>query len=145
MSSAELASPFEQAASASSSSSGGYRGLTTLPSTGPPLADPFGQPTYRHLLSAGSLTPLNPLRVIAHCDVDAAYAQFEAQRLGIDSFKVPVAVQQWNGLIAISYAARSFGINRHADIESAKKLCPELVMVHVQTIAVSDLIISWEQ
>ncbi|PWN87519.1 DNA/RNA polymerase [Acaromyces ingoldii] len=132
--SAELTTPFEQAASASSSS-GGYRGLTTLPSTGPPLADPFGTPTYRHLLSAGSLTPLNPLRVVAHCDVDAAYAQFEARRLGIDSFEIPVAVQQWSGLIAISYAARKFGISRHADVEAAKKLCPELVLVHVQTIA----------
>ena len=37
-------------------------------------------PTYRHLLSREydptyASTDRNPLRVIAHCDVDAAYAQ----------------------------------------------------------------------
>lgn len=39
--------------------------------------------TYRHLLSTtyeptyvgSGITPSNPFRVIAHCDVDAAYAQ----------------------------------------------------------------------
>lgn len=104
----------------------------------PPGGPPSGQAapaTYRHLLSAGSLHPANPLRVIAHCDVDAAYAQFEAARLGIDSFAVPLAVQQWQGLIAVSYKARDFGIGRHCDIDKARTLCPELVAVHVQTIA----------
>lgn len=102
--------------------------------TQPPSGD-LGVVTYRHLLSAGSLNPSNPLRVVAHVDVDSAYAQFEAKRLGIDSFKVPVAVQQWSGLIAISYKAREFGLSRHETIESGLKLCPELVAVHVQTIA----------
>jgi hypothetical protein len=32
-------------------------------------------PSGRHLLSSQSLGPTNPLRVIAHCDVDAAYAR----------------------------------------------------------------------
>ncbi|UZJ56120.1 hypothetical protein CBS101457_005440 [Exobasidium rhododendri] len=102
--------------------------------TQPPSGD-LGVVTYRHLLSAGSLTPANPLRVVAHVDVDSAYAQFEAKRLGIDSFKIPVAVQQWSGLIAISYKAREYGITRHEDVIAAKKMCPELVAVHVQTIA----------
>lgn len=53
------------------------QGFTTRPYPPTPL------PTYRHLLAATSLTPYNPLRVIAHCDIDAAYAQFEAVRLGI--------------------------------------------------------------
>ncbi|CAD6926661.1 unnamed protein product [Tilletia controversa] len=100
---------------------------------GPPsLAGPI---TYRHLLSAGTLNPSNPLRVIAHCDVDAAYAAFEAKRLGIDPHKIPIAVQQWNGLIAISYAARKFGITRHETVEDATKKCPELVFAHVATYA----------
>ncbi|KAE8208593.1 hypothetical protein CF327_g7062 [Tilletia walkeri] len=98
----------------------------------PPLAGPI---TYRHLLSAGTLNPTNPLRVIAHCDVDAAYAAFEAKRLGIDPHAVPLAVQQWNGLIAISYAARKYGITRHETVESASKKCPELVFAHVATYA----------
>lgn len=67
--------------------------------------------------------------------MDAAYAQFEAKRLNIDSFKVPLAVQQWWGLIAIGYAAREYGIGRHLDVDAAKKLCPDLIPVHVQTIA----------
>lgn len=100
-----------------------------------PSSNPFPSVTYRHLLSAGSLHPSNPLRVVAHCDVDAAYAQFEASRLKIDSFAVPVAVQQWQGLIAIGYKAREYGIDRHCDIAKARKLCPDLIAVHVQTIA----------
>jgi len=41
--------------------------------------------------------------------------------------------QQWQGLIAINYPARKFGINRHCVITEAKKLCPELIMQHVAT------------
>jgi len=72
------------------------------------------EPTFRHLLSSSSLGPSNPLRVIAHVDVDAAYvrrwhqqveltgqAQFEMKRLGLPE-DIPVAVQQWQGLIAIN-------------------------------------------
>ncbi|PWN23340.1 DNA/RNA polymerase [Microstroma glucosiphilum] len=91
--------------------------------------------TFRHLVSAGSLNASNPLRVISLVDVDAAYAQFEASRLGVDSSVVPLAVQQWNGLIAISYAARKFGITRHETVESAKEKCPEIRLVHVATYA----------
>ncbi|MCO5565299.1 hypothetical protein L7F22_018972 [Adiantum nelumboides] len=125
-------------ARASHGSTASLSNLTSQKSTSPPEENPFPIVTYRHLLSAGSLTPSNPLRVIAHCDVDAAYAQFEAQRLGIDSFAVPLAVQQWSGLIAIGYKAREFGINRHCDITKAKELCPEIMAVHVQTIAPGD-------
>lgn len=91
--------------------------------------------TFRHLVSAGSLNASNPLRVISLVDVDAAYAQFEASRLGVDSSVVPLAVQQWNGLIAISYAARKFGITRHETVESAKEKCPDIRLVHVATYA----------
>ncbi|KAK0532591.1 N-acetyltransferase eso1 [Tilletia horrida] len=101
---------------------------------GPGLA-PAPTITFRHVLSAGTLNPTNPLRVIAHCDVDAAYAAFEAKRLGIDPHKVPIAVQQWNGLIAISYEARKYGITRHETIESAKAKCPDLIFAHVATYA----------
>lgn len=40
-----------------------------------------------------------------------------------------------NGLIAISYAARKFGISRHETVEAAQKLCPEIQLVHVATYA----------
>lgn len=41
--------------------------------------------------------------------------------------------QQWQGLIAINYPARKFGLNRHITIKEAKKLCPDLIMQHVAT------------
>ena len=41
--------------------------------------------------------------------------------------------QQWQGLIAINYPARKFGLNRHITITEAKKLCPNLIMQHVAT------------
>lgn len=91
--------------------------------------------TYRHLVSAGTLNASNPLRVVSLCDIDAAYAAFEAKRLGIDPFATPLGVQQWQGLIAISYAARKFGITRHETAEEAKKKCPDIVLVHVATYA----------
>lgn len=37
------------------------------------------------------------------------------------------------GLIAINYPARKFGLNRHITITEAKKLCPNLIMQHVAT------------
>lgn len=37
------------------------------------------------------------------------------------------------GLIAINYPARKFGIGRHCTVTDAKKLCPELICQHVAT------------
>lgn len=53
-------------------------------------------------------------------------------RLGVAEDQ-PLAVQQWQGLIAINYPARAFGLNRHVVITEAKKLCPQLIMQHVAT------------
>lgn len=50
--------------------------------------------TYRHLSQLASYQTSSPLRVIAHIDLDAFYAQCEMVRLGIPEDK-PVAVQQW--------------------------------------------------
>lgn len=61
-----------------------------------------GGATYRHLLSPSSFTPTNPLRVIALCDIDAAYAQFEQVRLGL-SPDIPLICAQWQSLIAVNY------------------------------------------
>ncbi len=54
-------------------------------------------------------------------------------RLGIPH-DVPVAVQQWEGLIAVNYAARAKGISRHMRVGEAKVICPELRCIHVETI-----------
>ena len=42
-------------------------------------------------------------------------------------------MQQWQGLIAINYPARAFGLNRHVTIHEAKLKCPEIVVQHVAT------------
>ncbi|KAI3583101.1 hypothetical protein IWW34DRAFT_816707 [Fusarium oxysporum f. sp. albedinis] len=88
--------------------------------------------TYRQFSQLASSNTSNPLRVIAHIDLDAFYAQCETVRLGIPEDK-PLAVQQWQGLIAVNYPAREFGIGRHCNVEEAKKLCPELIVQHVAT------------
>ncbi|KAK6594695.1 impB/mucB/samB family protein [Botrytis cinerea] len=88
--------------------------------------------TYRHLAQLALSATSCPLRVIAHLDLDAFYAQVEMVRLGIEEDK-PLAVQQWQGLIAINYPARAFGLNRHITITEAKKLCPDLICQHVAT------------
>ncbi|KAF4455312.1 DNA polymerase eta subunit [Fusarium austroafricanum] len=88
--------------------------------------------TYRQFSQLASSNTSNPLRVIAHVDLDAFYAQCEMVRLGISNDK-PLAVQQWQGLIAVNYPAREFGIGRHCNIEEAKKLCPGLIIQHVAT------------
>ncbi|KAI0458453.1 impB/mucB/samB family protein [Xylaria acuta] len=88
--------------------------------------------TYRQLGMLASYSTSSPLRVIAHVDLDAFYAQCEMVRLGIDE-EQPLAVQQWQGLIAINYPARKFGIGRHCTVTEAKKLCPNLIAQHVAT------------
>ncbi|EGR50009.1 uncharacterized protein TRIREDRAFT_59417 [Trichoderma reesei QM6a] len=88
--------------------------------------------TYRQLAQLATYGTTTPLRVIAHIDLDAFYAQCEMVRLGIPEDK-PLAVQQWQGLIAINYPARKWQIGRHCDVAEAKKLCPELIAQHVAT------------
>lgn len=88
--------------------------------------------TYKHLSTFAQSAANCPLRVIAHIDLDAFYAQCETVRLGIDP-TIPLAVQQWQGLIAINYPARAFGLNRHVTITEAKEKCPEIICQHVAT------------
>ncbi|KAH6688902.1 impB/mucB/samB family protein [Plectosphaerella plurivora] len=88
--------------------------------------------TYRQLSLLASYSTTTPLRVIAHIDLDAFYAQCEMVRLGIPKDQ-PLAVQQWQGLIAVNYAARAAGIGRHCTLDDARKLCPELIAQHVAT------------
>ncbi|ORY60633.1 uncharacterized protein BCR38DRAFT_459665 [Pseudomassariella vexata] len=88
--------------------------------------------TYRQLGLLASYSTSCPLRVIVHIDLDAFYAQCEMVRLGTPEDQ-PLAVQQWQGLIAINYPAREYGIGRHCTIKDAKKLCPKLISQHVAT------------
>lgn len=88
--------------------------------------------TFKHLSLLSQFSVHCPLRVIAHIDLDAFYAQCEMIRLKVAEDQ-PLAVQQWQGLIAINYPARKHGLNRHVNIIEAKRLCPELIMQHVAT------------
>ncbi|KAJ5586295.1 hypothetical protein N7450_006082 [Penicillium hetheringtonii] len=83
-----------------------------------------------HLLRQGSTA--TPLRAIAHIDLDAFYAQCEMVRLGTERDR-PLAVRQWDSLIAVNYAARPFGITRMLTATEARKLCPNIVLQHVAT------------
>ncbi|OJI81910.1 N-acetyltransferase eso1 [Aspergillus tubingensis] len=88
--------------------------------------------TYRHLQLLRQSSTATPLRVIAHVDLDAFYAQCEMVRLKTPR-TVPLAVRQWDSLIAINYPARSFGITRMISAAEAKKLCPDIILQHVAT------------
>jgi DNA polymerase eta len=87
---------------------------------------------YRHLNTLASCSASCPLRVIAHIDLDAFYAQCEMRRLDIPDDQ-PLAVQQWQALIAVNYAARNYAIGRFTDITQAKELCDNLICQHVAT------------
>lgn len=78
-----------------------------------------------------------PSQIIACIDMDAYYAQAEARRLGfLDS--VPLGVKQWNGLIAVSYSARKYGVSRFTTVEEAQSLCPKIRLPHVDTYKVDE-------
>ncbi|KAI2794030.1 hypothetical protein POX_a00620 [Penicillium oxalicum] len=83
-----------------------------------------------HLLRQGSTA--TPLRAIAHIDLDAFYAQCEMVRLGTPR-DTPLAVRQWDSLIAVNYAARPFGVTRMITAADARKVCPSIVLQHVAT------------
>ena len=76
---------------------------------------------------------MSGFKVILHLDLDAFYCQVEHKRLGIDR-AVPLAVRQWEGLIAINYSARDAGVKRFMDIRAATTICPALKLIHVATI-----------
>ncbi|KAL3433800.1 hypothetical protein BDV09DRAFT_103421 [Aspergillus tetrazonus] len=88
--------------------------------------------TYRHFQLLRQASPASPLRVIAHIDLDAFYAQCEMVRLGTPRER-PLAVQQWDSLIAINYPARKFGITRMISAKEAKAKCADIVLQHVAT------------
>ncbi|KAJ1732614.1 N-acetyltransferase eso1 [Coemansia biformis] len=64
-------------------------------------------------------------RAIIHIDL-------EQLRLAL-SPDAPLAVQQWQGLIAVNYPARRRGVKRMDTVREAREKCPELMLVHVPT------------
>lgn len=80
------------------------------------------------LLDPSSLFRL-PLSIIALIDMNAFFAQCEQHRLG-KTLQDPVVCCQWSSLIAVSYAARKFGIGRMDTLNSAREKCPHLIVGH---------------
>eukprot|EP00730_Choanoeca_flexa_P000531 TRINITY_DN10235_c0_g2_i2.p1 TRINITY_DN10235_c0_g2~~TRINITY_DN10235_c0_g2_i2.p1 ORF type:complete len:736 (+),score=140.89 TRINITY_DN10235_c0_g2_i2:111-2318(+) len=72
-------------------------------------------------------------RVIIHVDLDAFYTQVERQRHP-ELEDVPIAVQQWSGLIAVDYHCKRAGVGRFMSIQEAQKVLPNLVCVHVDVV-----------
>lgn len=75
-------------------------------------------------------------RVVLHLDLDCFYCQVEQLRLGIPP-ETPLAVQQWDNVIAVNYPARAAGVNRHASYRECLKACPDLQLVHVPAFLVA--------
>ncbi|KAJ4248464.1 N-acetyltransferase eso1 [Fusarium torreyae] len=92
----------------------------------------YSQFTRRHLDLLGESSTESPLRVVALVDYDAFYAQCETVRLGLEPTE-PLAVRQWNAVIAINYPAREYGIKRGMSVEEVTRLCPTLTLQHVAT------------
>mmetsp|Transcript_10422 Transcript_10422/g.28432 ORF Transcript_10422/g.28432 Transcript_10422/m.28432 type:complete len:549 (-) Transcript_10422:907-2553(-) len=83
---------------------------------------------------------LSTSRVICHIDMDCFYSQVESNRLGLDHH-VPLCVEQWGGIIAVNYAARNLGINRHMRVKDVHALNIQGVkFVHVETIGVDGVV-----
>lgn len=93
------------------------------------------------------------MRVVAHVDLDAFYTQVEAKSKP-ELKDQPLVVIQYNpfgdlrtykpednrlmpdsngSIIAVSYAARRFGVKRNMMAQQAKKTCPQLNIVQVPT------------
>jgi len=88
--------------------------------------------THKHLSLLSQSSTTGPLRVVAHVDLDAFYAQCEMVRLGVAADQ-PLAVRQWEGLIAVNYPARASGVTRFLGLKEARDKCPGLIVQHVAT------------
>jgi len=95
---------------------------------------PPPSPSSASSMLAAHVTAATPpsFRVIVHIDADSFYCQVEYRRLGLPR-DTPLVVQQWEGLIAVSYPARACGVRRGDRLDEARQKCPGLVAVHVET------------
>lgn len=80
-------------------------------------------------LNSNSEAYLSPLSCIAHVDLNAFFAQVEQVRCGYLRDD-PVVCVQWHSIIAVSYAARKYGISRMDSVKTAFEKCPNLVPIH---------------
>lgn len=69
------------------------------------------------------------LSVIAHIDLNAFFAQVEQLRLNL-TIDDPVVFVQWQSVIAVSYAARKYGISRMDTVKTCREKCPQVILAH---------------
>ncbi|QLG72781.1 hypothetical protein HG535_0D04900 [Zygotorulaspora mrakii] len=72
---------------------------------------------------------ISPLAVLSHIDANAFFAQVEEVRCGYTK-DAPVVCVQWNSIIAVSYAARKYGISRMDTIQQALKKSDKIIPIH---------------
>lgn len=87
--------------------------------------------TWGHLIQLNSQRDAydSPLAVLSHIDVNAFFAQVEEVRCGYTKDD-PVVCVQWNSIIAVSYAARKYGISRMDSIQEALKKSSKIIPIH---------------
>lgn len=87
--------------------------------------------TYHDLnqLNDRSRSYQSRIAVIGHIDLNAFFAQVEQVRLNL-TMNDPVVCVQWHAVIAVSYAARKFGVKRMDSIKTVKEKCPNVILAH---------------
>ena len=106
-----------------SSSSSDDEACTTTPLTAkkaPPSITGDGPRTEQ--------SPPPPSRIVMHLDVDAFYCQCEELRDGSLNTK-PFSVGQKHIIVTCNYVARSVGVTKLMLRTTAKKVCPDLVII----------------
>ncbi|CBZ41028.1 uncharacterized protein, partial [Leishmania mexicana MHOM/GT/2001/U1103] len=85
------------------------------------------------------LSGADPMRCIAHIDMDCFYAQVEAVRLGVDCRVTPFALVQWGSFIAVNYPARARGVKRFClSPDEVRRELPDVQMSHIATYAMGE-------
>ncbi|KAK7200195.1 DNA polymerase eta [Novymonas esmeraldas] len=89
--------------------------------------------------NTASASPTDPMRCIAHIDMDCFYAQVEAVRLGVDCRVTPYALLQWGSFIAVNYPARARGVRRfRLSPDEVRRDMPDVQMSHIATYAMGE-------
>jgi DNA polymerase eta len=73
------------------------------------------------------------MRTVVHLDLDCFFVQVE-RSLNPSLCGKPVAVQQHQDLICISYEARALGVQKHMSPAEAKRKAPGITLVHVPLV-----------
>jgi nucleotidyltransferase/DNA polymerase involved in DNA repair len=74
-------------------------------------------------------------RIVLLLDMDCFYAQCERVRLGLD-VDVSLALLQWNSVLAVTYPARKFGIQRGDSWDAVALKSPDCWTIHLQVLEI---------